>query len=88
MHKTIQISLIAVVAIGALLIASSTLAPAAFAHKKHHHHSSIKIHQSNVQVNSCSDGSNCQNAAVNQANVNSHDNNAIAVNIHDINLSR
>jgi hypothetical protein len=86
MQKNLQISLIAVVAAtAALLIAASSLAPAAFAYKHHKHHSSIKTHQSNFQVNSCSDGSNCQNAAVNQANVNSHDNNAIAVNIHDIN---
>jgi hypothetical protein len=86
MHKQQHISIIvAIAATAALLIAASTLAPAAFAHK--HKHSSVNIHQSIRQSNDdCSHFANCQNAAVNQANVNSHDNNAVAVNIHDLNL--
>jgi multidrug efflux pump subunit AcrB len=77
MQKQVQISLIAVVAVAALLIAATTFTPAAFAHHykhKHHHHSSVSIHQSIYQSQSCSEA-NCQQNAANVAQV-GHDNTA------------
>ena len=78
MQKNLQMSVIAVTAVAALLIAASTFAPAALAYNHHHHHHhhgvSIKIHQSIDQDQSCA-FANCQQNAANVAQV-GHDNTA------------
>ncbi len=78
MQKNVQLSVMAVVAVAALLIAATTFAPAAFAYKHHHHHHhhgvSIKIHQDIDQSQSC-EKANCQQNAANVAQV-GHDNTA------------
>ena len=66
MIKIQQISLIAIMAVGvaALLLPGTGLTQAAFAH--HHHHSSVSIHQSNEQSNTCA-ASVCTNVGINNA---------------------
>ena len=68
MNKHINISvLVAFAATTALLIAASTLTPAAFAsHHDHGHHSSISVKQSINQENRCSGDCN-DNTQVNAA---------------------
>jgi hypothetical protein len=61
MQTKIQGSVIAaiVVAIGALMITSAGVAPAAYAHHSYHHHK-VKVSQDVTQTNVCS-ASDCEN---------------------------
>jgi len=82
MQKNVQLSVIGLVAVSVLLLAASSLAPAAFA-KKHHHGVSIKIHANQIigQSQSCGGGSNCQQNAANAIQV-GHDNSVNQANIN------
>jgi len=71
MKQSVRISLIAgvAIAISALMIPGTPLAFASHHHHHHHHHhNSVKIDQSNSQINVC-DHSDCSNGASKSASV-------------------